>query len=106
MIDCGHNTTTGWRPSTFIRNEMGRTKLDYLFVTNADQDHLSDLEGLWTQNVNVKCSTAIRRLGRATCGPILPIVARCLLSAYQAERWYAQALDRTFGLHLDPLIAT
>jgi beta-lactamase superfamily II metal-dependent hydrolase len=27
--------------------------LDYLFVTNADQDHLSDLDGLWTEGVSV-----------------------------------------------------
>lgn len=54
MIDSGHNTTSGWRPSTYIRFSLNRTVLDYLFVTNADQDHLSDLEGLWEQGVDVK----------------------------------------------------
>lgn len=53
MIDCGHNDSTGWRPSTYIYNTLQRTTLDYLFITNADQDHLSDLEGLWTQGVSV-----------------------------------------------------
>ena len=53
MIDSGHNSTTGWRPSTFIRHTLGRSVLDYLFITNADQDHLSDLEGLWTHGVAV-----------------------------------------------------
>lgn len=53
MVDSGHNATTGWRPSTFIRRQLQRTTLDYLFVTNADQDHLSDLEGLWRENIAV-----------------------------------------------------
>src|SRR3990172_8012895 len=53
MIDCGHNATTEWRPSTYIRHNLQRSRLDYLFVTNADQDHLSDLEGLWTYGVEV-----------------------------------------------------
>ncbi|SRR5712691_4852053 len=54
MIDCGHNDTTGWRPSTFIRDKMGRTKCEYLFVTNADRDHLSDLDGLRASGVHVE----------------------------------------------------
>ena len=53
MIDCGHNTTTGWRPSTYIRYVLGVPRLDYLFITNADQDHVSDLDGLWLHNVEV-----------------------------------------------------
>ena len=53
MIDCGHNSTTGWRPSTFIRSGLNRTRLDYLFVTNADQDHLSDLNGFWDNGIEV-----------------------------------------------------
>lgn len=44
MIDSG--STNEWRPSNFIRNGLGRTTLDYLFITNADQDHMSDLRGL------------------------------------------------------------
>jgi len=54
MIDSGDNSTTRWRPSTYIRDVLERTELDYLFVTNADQDHLSDLEGLWQEGVNVR----------------------------------------------------
>jgi beta-lactamase superfamily II metal-dependent hydrolase len=53
MIDCGHNATSGWRPSTYIRHTLNRTHLDYLFVTNADQDHLSDLDGLWRYGISV-----------------------------------------------------
>lgn len=51
MIDSG--CTPDWHPSTFIRYGLGRTRLDYLFITNADQDHMSDLQGLWDTGVNV-----------------------------------------------------
>jgi beta-lactamase superfamily II metal-dependent hydrolase len=54
MIDCGHNEKTGWRPSSFLRNEMGLEEIDYFFVTNADGDHLSDLAGLRARGVNVR----------------------------------------------------
>lgn len=56
MIDAGR--TSDWRPSHHIRHQLGRTCLDYLFITNADQDHLSDLEGLWDEGIHV--TTLIR----------------------------------------------
>ena len=52
MIDSGD--TTDWRPSTFIKNQLRRDQLDYLFITNADQDHMSDLQGLWDEKIAVK----------------------------------------------------
>lgn len=55
MIDSG--STNGWRPSTFIKNSLGRNQLDYLFITNADQDHMSDLQGLWDEGIEVKSLT-------------------------------------------------
>lgn len=42
LIDCGHNTATGWRPSTHLR-KLGVDKLDWFVVTNYDEDHVSDL---------------------------------------------------------------
>ena len=36
MIDCGHNGSTSWRPSTYIRYTLQRNILDYLFITNAN----------------------------------------------------------------------
>lgn len=51
MIDSG--CTADWHPSTFIRYQLGRTTLDYLIITNADQDHLSDLAGLETHGIAV-----------------------------------------------------
>lgn len=56
MIDSGH--TEYWCPSEHIRQNLFRNRLDYLFVTNADQDHLSDLEGLWENDIHV--ATLIR----------------------------------------------
>jgi beta-lactamase superfamily II metal-dependent hydrolase len=53
MIDCGHNVTTRWRPSTYLRQRLNRTSIDYLFITNADQDHMSDLDGLWNFGIEV-----------------------------------------------------
>lgn len=46
MVDCGHNATTGWRPSRYVPNTLQRRHIDYLFVTNADEDHYSDLDEL------------------------------------------------------------
>ena len=48
MIDCGHNSTTGWRPSNWVATNFGR--LDVLNISNADEDHVSDLE-----NITRKC---------------------------------------------------
>ena len=76
MIDSGGNSTTGWRPSTFIKYGLKRSVLDYLFVTNADQDHISDLEGLWEAGIAVKTlyrnpspePSILRRIKEAVCG--------------------------------------
>jgi hypothetical protein len=51
MIDAGDSDS--WSPTTFIRNVLGRTTVDYLFITNADQDHMSDLRGLAQAGVTV-----------------------------------------------------
>jgi len=56
MIDSG--CTADWRPSSYIRHQLRRTRLDYLFITNADQDHVSDLDGLWNEGIHV--ATLIR----------------------------------------------
>jgi beta-lactamase superfamily II metal-dependent hydrolase len=51
MIDSG--CTDDWRPSAFIKYRLNRTTLDYLFITNADQDHMQDLQGLWDEGIHV-----------------------------------------------------
>ncbi len=70
MIDSGHNATTGWRPSTFIRHGLGRDRLDYLIITNADQDHLSDLDGFWDEGVAV---STLRRAKSVTAAQLRAI---------------------------------
>lgn len=51
MIDSG--SSRDFSPSRYIRDTLGRTELDYLFITNADQDHMSDLKGLVDKGVGV-----------------------------------------------------
>jgi beta-lactamase superfamily II metal-dependent hydrolase len=63
MIDSG--CTKHWHPSRYIRNELNRQVLDYLFITNADQDHLSDLNGLWDYGINVPTLYRNRRVSPA-----------------------------------------
>lgn len=58
MIDSGHNSDSGWKPSTYIKHHLKRNVLDYLYVTNADLDHVSDLNNLWREGVAV--STFVR----------------------------------------------
>ena len=55
MIDSG--SSPDFRPSRYIKS-IGRSSLDYLFITNADQDHMSDLSGLGDEGIQV--NTLIR----------------------------------------------
>ena len=55
MIDSG--SSADFKPSTVIKN-LGRNVLNYLFITNADQDHMSDLKGL--EDANIYVETLIR----------------------------------------------
>ncbi|QCP55078.1 MBL fold metallo-hydrolase [Trinickia violacea] len=75
MIDSGHGTT--FRPSEYITTVLGRNRLDYLFITNADQDHMSDLQGLWDAGIfvpvvhrNPSPSAAAMRAMKEECGPL------------------------------------
>lgn len=45
MIDCGHNGSTGWRPSWMLLGR-GIHFLDELIVSNYDEDHVSDFPNL------------------------------------------------------------
>ena len=44
MIDSGRSDA--WNPADYIKGHLGRTTLDYLFITNADRDHMNGLQGL------------------------------------------------------------
>jgi len=56
MIDSG--SSADFRPSTYIKEDFRGDKVDYLFITNADQDHMSDLQGL--EDAGIKVGTLIR----------------------------------------------
>lgn len=45
LIDCGHNSATGWRPSDMLQRR-GIGHIDELIITNCDEDHVSDLPAL------------------------------------------------------------
>jgi beta-lactamase superfamily II metal-dependent hydrolase len=75
MIDSGD--TADWKPSAFIRHQLNRSTLEYLFITNADQDHISDLDGLWKNGLKVPVwfrnpsfgVDAVRKI-KEQCGPL------------------------------------
>lgn len=56
MVDCGHNATTDWRPGTFLARK-GITRLDRLFITNYDEDHVSGYPDLFS---NVAIDVLVR----------------------------------------------
>jgi len=45
LVDCGHNSSTNWRPSQFLP-ARGIQYVDRLIVSNYDRDHVSDLPDL------------------------------------------------------------
>ena len=44
LLDCGHNSTTNWRPSSWLASQGVRPEL--LIVSNLDEDHVSDLRNV------------------------------------------------------------
>src|SRR5689334_306790 len=50
MIDCGDNTSTGWKPGNMLRSR-GIGTLDRLIISNYDEDHVSGFENLFSQIV-------------------------------------------------------
>jgi beta-lactamase superfamily II metal-dependent hydrolase len=42
LVDCGHLADPEFRPSTYLHN-LGQQSTQRLFITNYDQDHISDL---------------------------------------------------------------
>ena len=45
LIDCGYNSSTGWRPSLHF-GDTGVKAVDMFVVTNYDDDHVNDLPNL------------------------------------------------------------
>lgn len=45
LFDCGHKPDTEVRPSNYLKS-LGHTSVEKLFISNYDQDHVSDLPNL------------------------------------------------------------
>ncbi|MFA5793761.1 MAG: MBL fold metallo-hydrolase [Candidatus Brocadiia bacterium] len=45
LFDCGHNEETGFRPSKYL-SANGCSSIERFFITNYDDDHVSDLANL------------------------------------------------------------
>jgi hypothetical protein len=45
LIDCGHNATSGWRPSEMLA-ARGIRRLNTLAISNCDEDHMNDLNNV------------------------------------------------------------
>ncbi|MDE0089115.1 MAG: hypothetical protein OXU23_25585 [Candidatus Poribacteria bacterium] len=60
LWDCGH--TYGNRPSDFLPS-LGRRTINRLFITNFDEDHISDLPAL-RQNLNIEILHSNRSISK------------------------------------------
>lgn len=91
MIDSG--SSGDFRPSTYIRNQLGRTTLDYLFITNADQDHMSDLKGL--EDAGITVDTLIRN--PSYTGDQMRAIKKVSGPLTDDAQWYTNACDSFTG---------
>ncbi len=99
MIDSGD--ARDWRPSMWLL-QQGVYAIDYLFVTNADQDHMSDLDGLWRANIAVRTlirnpypsASELRRIKAA--GGLSSDIER-FLSIHES---YNSPVTEPFNLHM------
>lgn len=73
MLDCGHNASTGWRPSTWVAQQ--RRLVANLTISNFDEDHVTDLPSLrpyvesFTVNWTVPVEWIRREKAAAGIGP-------------------------------------
>jgi len=52
LIDCGHNSSTNFRPSNYLI----RKNLRHLVISNFDEDHLSDFPNIFQYKKNTICT--------------------------------------------------
>jgi len=109
MIDSGDNGLTRWKPSTYIKHYLNRSVLDYLFVTNADLDHISDLNNLWREGITVSTffrnrsvSPAALRIIKEASGELTEDIKQYL--ALHAS--YIYAVDAPFDENMGGVTAT
>ena len=90
MIDSG--SSADFKPSTYIKS-LGRNKLDYLFITNADQDHMSDLKGL--EDAGIMVETLIRN--PSYTGEQMRQIKQISGPLTNDATWYTNACDSFTG---------
>ena len=98
LFDCGHSSVTGFRPSSLLRSTSLLPALSRLYVSHADEDHVSDLpqlhnavriEGFYR---NRSIPTAALRAHKQLEGPIRDGVAKYL----ELDAQYTAAFGPTF----------
>lgn len=97
LIDCGHNSSTSWRPSDMLRYR-GIAHLDALIITNEDEDHASDLANVLAAvsiarvytNPTISGSALLGLKGQDRCGPGIFALSRLLqgLGGNAAAPWF------------------
>lgn len=109
MVDSGDNGLTGWKPSTYIKHHLRRTVLDYLFITNADLDHMSDLNNLWTEGIDVSTfyrnrsvSPEVLRIIKEASGELTDDIERYL----SLHAGYVHSVDAPFDQNMGGITAT
>lgn len=65
MIDCGHNSSTGWKPGTHLKNQ-GVNAIEMLAITNYDEDHVSGANDLFD-----KISVQWLLRNKSVSGPVM-----------------------------------
>jgi beta-lactamase superfamily II metal-dependent hydrolase len=90
MIDSG--SSADFQPSMCIKS-LGRTTLDYLLITNADQDHMSDLKGL--EDAGIKVTTLVRNPSYS--GDQLRQIKLVGGSLTNDAAWYVKACEHYSG---------
>jgi beta-lactamase superfamily II metal-dependent hydrolase len=80
MIDCGHNSATGWRPGNHLR-QQGINLVEMLFITNYDEDHVSGI-------ANLRDSVDVRWLVRNTS------VSSALIRNLKSQDGMGQGIER------------
>jgi beta-lactamase superfamily II metal-dependent hydrolase len=93
MIDCGHNSTTGWKPGTYLRQGQ-ISRLEMLAITNYDEDHVSGcndlldnvfVQWLW-RNQSVSASTLSRLKSENGMGPGITRLAYAIDHVFTGDR--------------------
>jgi len=108
LIDCGTNNSTGWTPADYLISSLNRRWIDYLIITNADQDHYTNLTdlatrvGIGTLITNPSLGAGAFEAIKLQSGPLTKdaITYRSLKQTFSAptDSWFD---DKMGGVQLD-----